>query len=101
MVAGIIGEQNCEISPIRTICVQGVSQMLHEDRERAGIGVVCRESVPDIAFVIECQQHRNPKHLPFSGGTKSFASLTPAKSGEFTAVDPGFVHRNNGLVCLE
>ena len=81
--------------------VQGVSQMLHEDRERAGIGVVCRESVPDIAFVIEGQQHRNPEHLPFGGGAKSFTSYTPTKSRELTAVDPGFIHRNNGLVCLE
>ena len=75
--------------------------MLHEDRERAGIGVVCGEGVPDIAFVIECQQHRNSEHLPFGGVTNSYAGFTPAKPGELTAVEPGFVHRNNGLVCLE
>ena len=75
--------------------------MLHEDRERAGIGVMCGESIPDIAFVIEGQQHRNPEHLPFGGGAESFASPTPAKSGELTAVEPGLVHRDDGLVCLE
>ena len=51
------------MDPIRqkSTRVQCASQMLHEDRERAGVGVLCGEGIPDIAFVIECQQHRNPE----------------------------------------